>query len=221
MSEAAGDSPSFIERRLTLRRWVRRCVFSLAALLVASVLAGRAGLWGRAGDDWATFDRKAFDVSDVPEGDALLVAPHGGGGPKTRVRLLGVEAPDEGTHWSSEARQHLATQALGKQVTLRLEPTQTRAADGSLLAYVHLSDKDNLNLLMVRDGHAYADRRTGHSFQAVFDQEEAEARRKARGLWAAVQEHQMPQWRQQWLNELRQKKAANQRRPATTRAVAE
>jgi hypothetical protein len=53
----------------------------------------------------------------------------------------------------------------------------------------------------------------------VFDQEEAEARRKARGLWDSLQESQMPPWRQQWLYEVRRNKAANQRRPATTRAV--
>jgi endonuclease YncB( thermonuclease family) len=218
MSPAAKEPPSFIERRLALRRWVRRGVYSLAALLIASVLAGRAGLLGRAGDDWAAFDRKAFEVSDVIDGDTLIVSTDGGAS-KTRVRLVGVDAPDEGAHWSSEAKQHLLEQALGKRVTLRLEPTQTRAADGSVLAYVHLSDQDSLNLLMVRDGHAYADRRTSHSFQSVFDQEEGEARRKARGLWQAVEESQMPPWRQQWLNDLRQKKAANQRRPATTRAA--
>jgi endonuclease YncB( thermonuclease family) len=218
MSEAADDSPSFIERRLALRRWSRRGVFALTALLIASVLVGRAGLFGRAGDDWATFDRKAFDVSEVIDADTLLVSPDGGG-TKTRVRLVGVDAPDEGAHGSAEAKQHLAALASGRRVTLRLEPTQTRAADGSLLAYVHPSDQDSVNLLMVRDGHAYADRRASHSFQSVFDQEEGEARRKARGLWQAVEESQMPPWRQQWLNELRQKKDANQRRPATTQAA--
>jgi endonuclease YncB( thermonuclease family) len=218
MPEAADDSPTFIERRLALRRWVRRGVFALAALLVASVLAGRAGLLGRAGDDWAAFDRKTFVVSDVIDGDTLIVLSDGGA-MRTRVRLVGVDAPDEGAHWHAEARQHIISLARGKHVTLRLEPTQTRLEDGSLLAYVHLSDQDSLNLLMVRDGHAYADRHTTHSYQAVFDQEEGEARRKARGLWQAVEESQMPPWRQQWLNELRQKKAANQRRPATTRAT--
>jgi endonuclease YncB( thermonuclease family) len=219
MSEAADDDfPTFVERRLALRRWVRRGVFALTALLVASVFAGRAGLLGRAGDDWAAFDRRPFDVSDVPDGDTLIVSSEGGAS-KTRVRLIGVDAPDEGAHWSSEARQHLVAQALGKRVTLRLEPTQTRTPDHSLLAYVHLSDQESLNLLMVREGHAYADRRTSHSFQSVFDQEEGEARRKGRGLWQTVEESQMPPWRQQWLTDLRRKKAEAQRRPATTRTV--
>src|SRR5215218_4251817 len=154
MSEAADDDPpTFIERRLAFRRWVRRALFGLTAVLVASVLVGRTGLLGRAGDDWTAFDRKAFDVSDVTDGDTLVVSTDGGAS-KTRVRLVGVDAPDEGAHFSTEARQHLVAQALGKRVTLRLEPTQTRAADGSVLAYVHLGDQDSLNLLMVRDGHA-------------------------------------------------------------------
>src|SRR5215208_3601155 len=108
MSHAANDSPTFIERRLALRRWTRRCIFCLAALLIASVLAGRAGLFGRTGDDWAAFDGKAFDVVEVPGGDALVVSPDGG--PRTRVSLVGLDAPDEGAYWFSEAKQHVASQ---------------------------------------------------------------------------------------------------------------
>ena len=63
MSEAADDDPpTFIERRLAFRRWVRRALFGLTAVLVASVLVGRTGLLGRAGDDWTAFDRKAYDT---------------------------------------------------------------------------------------------------------------------------------------------------------------
>ena len=218
MSGGAEERVMAVERRLARRRWVRRGVFSVAGLLLASVFAAHAGLLGRAGDDWATFDRASFDVVAVVEGDLLTVRPAGGAG-ETRVRLVGVDAPDPPGYWSAEATQHLTQQAPGKRVTLRLEPTQTRAADGSLLAYVYPDDGPSLNLLMVRDGHAYADRRTAHSLQSVFDQEESEARRKGRGLWKSVQENQMPPWRQQWLRELREKKAANQRRPATTGAA--
>jgi endonuclease YncB( thermonuclease family) len=214
----AEERAAAVARRLARRRWVRRGVFSVAALLLASVFMAQAGLLGRSGDDWAAFDRGSVEVVAVIEGDLLTVRPTGGGR-ETRVRLVGIDAPDAPGHWAAESKQHLIELALGKRMTLRLEPTQTRAADGSLLAYVHPDDGPSLNLLMVRDGHAYADRRSVHTLQSVFDQEETDARRKGRGLWKSVEEHQMPAWRQQWLRELREKKAANQRRPATTRSA--
>ena len=215
MSDAPVTPLSPVERRLRLRRWVRRGGFCAGALLALSILMTHAGLLGSSGEDWSRFDRKPFVVIDAPEGDLLTVRPPDGG-PVTRVRLIGVDAPDGDAHWATEAKQHLLAQARRTRVTLALEPTQTRSPDGALLAYVHLGDNAHLNLLMVRDGHAYADRRTTHSYQSVFDQEEAEARRKAQGLWKDLKEDQMPEWRRQWLAELRQKKALDARRPATT-----
>ena len=61
-------------------------------------------------------------------------------------------------------------------VTLRLEPTQTRDKYKRLLAYVHLADNETLNLALVRDGQAYADRRFRHTMRADFEQAENAAR---------------------------------------------
>jgi endonuclease YncB( thermonuclease family) len=59
---------------------------------------------------------------------------------------------------------------------------------------------------MVRSGHAYADRRIGHTLQSPFEQAEADARKKGRGLWRGVTEAQTPAWRRAWLERLRDEK---------------
>jgi endonuclease YncB( thermonuclease family) len=74
-----------------------------------------------------------------------------------------------------------------------------------LLAYVYLSDLDCLNLDMVRDGRAYADRRYRHTFRPQFELAEAEARKKQRGLWKDLTEEQIPPWRREWLQRSRQR----------------
>jgi micrococcal nuclease len=123
------------------------------------------------------------------------------------VRLLGLDAPelhsseDRGRpdFWAHESRRYTVARAHGKTVTLRLEPTETRDRYRRLLAYVYVGDSQNLNLDLVRDGHAYADRRFRHSMRAQFERAENESRRAKRGLWKDVTEPQMPPWRRDWI----------------------
>jgi micrococcal nuclease len=174
-------------------------------ILALSAVLDRTGLFRYAGDDWRTFDHKTFVVTHVADGDTLDVRSPGGGA-VTRVRLLGVDSPElrsrshsGSDYWAREALRYAESRAEGRLVTLRLEATNTRDRYRRLLAYVYLDDSDNLNLDLVRDGEAYADRRFRHSLRPQFEQAEAEARKKGRGLWKAVTEAQMPEWRQEWL----------------------
>ncbi len=192
--------PLLLHRRLRYRR----IVFTVLVVLALSVFAGR---WGRpSGDDWAIYDRQSFIVTHVVDGDTIDVAAKPGGTP-TRVRLLGVDAPEmsgEGgapEYWAAAAAKYALARSDKKSVTLKLEPTQTRDRYGRLLAYVHLSDAETLNLALVRDGQAYADRRFRHTLRAQFEQAENGARQKSTGLWKDVRESQMPAWRQRWLAE--------------------
>ena len=77
-------------------------------------------------------------------------------------------------------------------MTVRLDATQTRDKYRRLLAYLYLDDTENVNLALVRDGHAYAHRMYPHAQRRQFEQAEDEARGKGRGLWAEVTEPQMP-----------------------------
>jgi micrococcal nuclease len=196
-----------IHPRLRRRRTLRRITFAGFVLLALSAVLDRAGAFRYSGNDWRAFDHKQFVVMHVADGDTLTVRPPGGGD-ETRVRLIGVDAPelnsrDNGNRpdfWAADARDYLKRRAAGKDVTLRLEQTHTRDRYRRLLAYVYVGDSHNLNLDLVRDGHAYADRRFPHSMRAQFERAENEARRARRGLWKDVQESQMPPWRREWLD---------------------
>ena len=196
-----------LDPRLRRRRAYRRFTLSGLLLLATSAALDRAGCFRYQGDDWRTFDHHAFLVTHVADGDTIVVRPTGGGA-ETRVRLLGIDAPelhssDNGgrpDHWASEARRYTASRVEQKPVTLRLEQTETRDRYRRLLAYVYVDDSDNLNLDLVRDGQAYADRRFRHSMRSQFERAENEARKTRRGLWKDVSESQMPPWRRDWLD---------------------
>ena len=195
-----------LQPQLRRRRRYHRFAYGALILLALSAVLDRAGLFRYAGSDWRAYDHQSFLVTHVIDGDTLEVRPASGGA-TTRVRLLGVDAPelrsrekgDRPDHWAAQARDYTERRAEGKRVTLRLEATETRDRYRRLLAYVYVADAQQLNLDLVRDGHAYADRRFTHSMRPQFEQAEAEARRKGRGLWEAVTESQMPHWRRQWL----------------------
>jgi endonuclease YncB( thermonuclease family) len=199
--------PSSVPFLLRRRRRIRRTVFSLLALLALSIVLGRWDLFGRrSGDDWAIYDKQSFVVMHVVDGDTIDVAS-ALGAKYTRVRLLGIDAPelhgDDGQpqFWAESATKYAAARSDHKTVTLKLEPTETRDRYGRLLAYVYLSDAEMLNLSLVRDGQAYADRRFRHTMRPQFEQTENAARKKGTGLWKEVKVAQMPAWRQRWMED--------------------
>ena len=119
---------------------------------------------------------------------------------ETAVHLLGVDAPHlPADLWAEQAAKYLAVRTNGRTVTLRLDPVGWRNDRGELLAYIFITDADNLNLDMIHDGQAYADRRMQHSLHAPFEAAEKEAREKKRGLWKQITDVQQPAWRQAWL----------------------
>jgi micrococcal nuclease len=185
---------------LRRRRRVRGIIFSLVGVLAATVVSCRFTESSKQTGDWATFDQKSFVVRDVVDGDTLYIEPANSGS-RTKVRLIGVDASEADAYWFDAAKRYATSRADEKPVTIRLEPTRTRDKYGRLLAYVYLSDKESLNLALVRDGQAYADRRFRHTMGSQFEQAENAARKKGTGLWKDVRAEQMPAWRQRWLAE--------------------
>ena len=200
-----------IERILRRRRAMTASAWVMLILLVVSVALSQWGLLGkpqraRGGGDWATFDKKRFLVTRVADGDTITVRSPAG---DTPVRLLGVDAPElhrenqsHPDYWADRAAAYTRGRTEGKFVTLQLDAPQTRDKYDRLLAYVYLSDTDCLNIDLVRDGQAYADRRFKHSFKPQYEMAENEARKKQRGLWKDVTVDQMPPWRREWVREL-------------------
>src|SRR5688572_9607757 len=136
---------SSIPALLRRRRRVRAVVFSLVGVLVATVVSCRFTNSSKQTGDWATFDQKSFIVRDVVDGDTLYIEP-AGGGQRTKVRLIGVDAAEANAYWFDPAKRYATSRADEKPVTIRLEPTRTRDKYGRLLTYVYLSDKETLNL---------------------------------------------------------------------------
>ncbi len=153
--------------------------------------------------DAAQYDRNAFEVVRVVDGDTLHLDVPDRDGRITKVRLLGIDAPEMGDaqkkpmYFAGEATRFATDLALHKVVTIHLDATAgSRDKYGRLLAYVALPDGRFLNEELLLGGYVYADLRFRHSYYQKYKQLEASARATKAGLWAGVTSDQMPAWRQ-------------------------
>jgi len=150
--------------------------------------------------DMQRYNGRTFKVINVVDGDTLDVDFPDDGKEYTRVRLWGVDTPE--THnprtgpmyFGREASDFAKSLALGKEVTLYLDPNRTRGYYGRLLAYVQLPDRRYLNEVLLSEGFAYADLRFKHEFYQKYKQLESAARSQKKGLWRNVTQEQLPQW---------------------------
>lgn len=153
--------------------------------------------------DLEKYHTKSFTVVNVVDGDTLDIDIPDGQSEYTRIRLLGIDAPEKttasgGMYFAEEATAYARELALGKTVGIYLDREhETRGKYGRLLAYVKLSDGGFLNEILLSEGFAYADLRFGHSFYNKYKQIESRARSTEKGLWQNVTPDQMPQWLQQ------------------------
>ncbi len=92
-------------------------------------------------------------VARVIDGDSLWVEPPAPAAP-VELRLEGIDAPEICQAWGPEAKQALAELLQGKQVSVR---TVGRDSYGRTLGTVYL-DTQNINKLMVQEGHAWSTR---------------------------------------------------------------
>jgi endonuclease YncB( thermonuclease family) len=153
--------------------------------------------------DFEKYHGKTFTAIKVVDGDTIDIDVPDGSDNYTRIRLLGIDAPETRSGKSgaiyvgAEAADFAKEQALGEQVTVYLDKgNRTRGYYGRLLAYVQLPDRRFLNEVLVAEGFAYADLRFRHSFSHKYEQLEASARRQKKGLWEKVTRDQLPEWLQ-------------------------
>ena len=97
-----------------------------------------------------------------------------------RVRLSGIDCPEQGQAYGKRAKQAASGLVFGKEVTL-----QTNGLDkyGRTLAEVLLPDGTNVNHELVKDGWCGWYRKYAPD-DTVFEVLEKEAREAKKGLWA-------------------------------------
>jgi endonuclease YncB( thermonuclease family) len=210
-------------RRKSLWTWSRRKravavgIALIAAALLVELDRGLVGpQWARrfssrgqtTSADLARYDRGAFAVVRVVDGDTVHLDAPDRGGPTTKVRLLGIDAPEMGSsraermYFAEEATARARTLALNKVVTVHLdERAGSRDKYDRLLAYLELPDGTFVNEDLLSGGYVYADLRFRHSYYNKYKQLESAARALKHGLWAHITADQFPPWRRERLSE--------------------
>ncbi len=122
-----------------------------------------------------------YKVTYVVDGDTIEIE-----GDK-RVRLIGINTPESGQPYFSEARNKLIELVLNKRVRLEKDVSD-KDQYGRLLRYVYVGDLF-VNLEMVRLGYANSySYPPDIKYQDQLLAAEREAREKQIGLWAPAQE---------------------------------
>ena len=150
--------------------------------------------------DFEKYHSISFTVINVIDGDTLDINCPDGTNKYTRIRLLGIDAPEMNTdtgemYFSKESSEFTQGIVLGQKINVYLdEEEKTRGKYGRLLAYIMLADGSFLNEILLSEGFAYADTRFRHSFYNKYQQLESHARSRKKGLWENVTEDQFPEW---------------------------
>lgn len=153
--------------------------------------------------DLEKYNAKIFAVVNVIDGDTLDLDIPDGQSEYTRIRLLGIDAPENNPesgqmYFAEEATEFARKCALRKQVEIYLDqPNKTRGLYGRLLVYVKLPDGRFLNEVLLSEGFVYADPRFRHSLYNKYKQIESRARAGNKGLWQNITPDQFPQWHQE------------------------
>ncbi len=192
------DRDERISRWLLKRKIARWTIRIFLLLTLSSILLDHTRVFAYPGNDAARFDHQSAKVTRTLSGDTVVIQLPNETQEST-LHLLGVYAPDPSTLWSTNATKYTTARTKDRTVTLRLDPIGWRNPNHELLAYLYITDTDNLNLDIIHDAQAYADRRMPYSFHSAFESAETDARKKSRGLWKNLPFDQMPLWRQQWL----------------------
>lgn len=143
-----------------------------------------AFLFGGTAAHRASFIRHGL-VARVIDGDTLVVTLDGAR--KERVRLIGIDAPERGDCYATQATARARQLPESKRVTLKGDPTQvTRDRYHRLLAYLWLPRGRDFGFQLIAGGfaHVYVFRDPFRRLSA-YRNAEAQARSGPTGLWHA------------------------------------
>lgn len=126
-------------------------------------------------------------VSKIVDGDTIDVQLSSG---PIRVRFHGIDTPERGQPWGTEATGALSQLVMGKEI--QIEPFSQDRYE-RMIGIVYLDDL-NVNLELVKRGHAWAYRQYMRKADSVLCINEAAARTAKKGLWALPADHQVAPW---------------------------
>lgn len=98
---------------------------------------------------------------------------------RSRIRLDGIDAPEKKQDFGQRSRQFLSSQLAQQFVTITGDEVDRY---GRLLGTVWLNGQD-INLLQVQSGMAWAYRYQGKASNSAYLAMEKEARKQRKGLW--------------------------------------
>jgi micrococcal nuclease len=120
-------------------------------------------------------ESRLYRVIEVVDGDSLILEDG------SKVRLIGINAPEKGYPFYNKAKLHLSSLILGKEVRLESDyPDKDRY--GRLLRYVFVRELF-VNVQLVKDGMANIYMETGLKYIDQLREAEDYAKLHSLGIW--------------------------------------
>ena len=150
--------------------------------------------------------RTEVNVVQVSSGDTLLVDD---GSKQATVRILGIDAPEQGQPFFEEAKKNLRDLIGGKKVVLIYSLHNLRDELGYFPARVFLKDKDAA-LHLSKNGLAWQNEKDEYFLEKKDDKEietaEKQARQSKIGIWQSEKPRKPWEYREQKLKERKKAK---------------
>ena len=172
-----------------INRIPRPCIYAFVLIAILSI-----GVWiGRSGTDNTLQTASIGGVLEPPsinstrsakvvrvlDGDTIEIENG------ERVRYLGINAPESGQPFSTEATRENERLVAGRTVNLEFD-VQTQDRYGRLLAHIWVGDI-LVNKEIVKNGYAVIETiQPNAKYQDVISKAQQEARTACRGLWAGL-----------------------------------
>lgn len=121
-------------------------------------------------------ETRTFNVTKVLDGDTIEIET------AEKIRLLGINSPEQNEHYYKEAKEKLSSLVQGRSVELEVGPVD-KDRYGRLLRYVFVGDTFT-NMEMVKEGYATVYIvEPDEKYYLEFKKAEKEARESKLGLW--------------------------------------
>ena len=126
------------------------------------------------------------EVVSVSDGDTITVLRQG---QQVKIRLYGIDAPENGQAFGQQAKEVATALIAGRRVDIEKKDTDRY---GRMVGLVHV-DGQSLNELIIQNGYAWVyPQYCKEQFCSQWQQAEAEARQRKKGLWSDP--HAIPPW---------------------------